>query len=127
MKTIKKFEPLSVMRIAGICYAALGLVEGAFISVIFLVAPFAPTPGRGAAFPHWMGLLFGGLSIVFFPIFLGLFGALMAGLGAVIYNVSARYFGAFKSRSSKTVLGDTYRPSQKPQCTITFAVALITT
>jgi hypothetical protein len=43
--------------------------------------------------PHWLGLLFGGLSIVIFPIALGLMGALMAGLGAVIYNVSARYVG----------------------------------
>jgi hypothetical protein len=43
--------------------------------------------------PHWLGLLFGGLSIVFFPIVPALAGALMAGLGAVVYNVSARFVG----------------------------------
>jgi len=96
MRTIRKFEPLSVMRIAGICYAAMGLLEGAFFSLVFLAVPLAPARARGPAFSHWMGLLFGSLSIVFFPIFLGLFGALMAGLGAVMHNVSARHFGGIQ-------------------------------
>jgi hypothetical protein len=91
MRKIKKFEPLSVMRISAICYGALGLVEGAFVSVIFLVFPMGVAGGQ--QLPRWMGLLFGGLSIVFLPIVFGLMGAIMGGLGAVIYNVSARYVG----------------------------------
>ena len=35
MRKIKKFEPLSVMRIAAICYGAIGLLEGALFSVVF--------------------------------------------------------------------------------------------
>jgi hypothetical protein len=96
MKTIKKFEPLSVMKIAGVCYAGMGFLEGALFSVIFLIVPFAPIPAGGTPFPHWLGVLFGGLAIVFFPIFFGIIGALMAGLGAVIYNVSARYLGGIQ-------------------------------
>jgi hypothetical protein len=91
MRKIKKFEPLSVMRISAICYGALGLVEGAIFSVVFSLAPMAAAGGK--QMPRWMGLLFGGLSIVLFPILLGLMGAIMGGLGAVIYNVSARYVG----------------------------------
>jgi hypothetical protein len=91
MRKIKRFEPLSVMRIAAIGYGAMGFVEGAFFSVIFMFAPMAP-PGR-QPMPHWFGPFFGGLSIIFFPIVLALVGALMAGLGAVVYNVSARFVG----------------------------------
>jgi hypothetical protein len=91
MRKITKFEPLSVMRIAAIGYAALGLLEGALFSLIFLIAPFAASGDQGM--PRWTGLLFGGLSIVIFPIVLGILGALMGGLGAVVYNVSARYVG----------------------------------
>jgi hypothetical protein len=91
VRQIKKFEPLSVMRISAICYGALGLIEGAIFSVIFLVAPMAAAGEQ--QMPRWMGLLFGGLSIVIFPLMLGLVGAIAGGLGAVVYNVAARYVG----------------------------------
>ncbi|MDE3171018.1 MAG: hypothetical protein KGL75_12820 [Acidobacteriota bacterium] len=90
MRKIKKFEPLSVMRISAIAYGAMGVLEGAFISVIFLLAPMAnPQPQM----PRIFGLLFGSLSIIFFPILFAIIGAITGGLGAVIYNVSARYVG----------------------------------
>jgi hypothetical protein len=91
MRKIKKFEPLSVMRIAAICYGALGLVEGAAFSIIFSLAPMAAAGQQ--QMPRWLGLLFGGLSIVVFPILLGVMGAIIGGLGAVVYNVAARYVG----------------------------------
>jgi hypothetical protein len=91
MKRIRKFEPLSVMRISAICYGALGLVEGAIFSVVFLLAPVAATGQQQMS--RWIGLLFGGLSIVVFPLAAALMGAIMGGLGAVVYNVSARYVG----------------------------------
>jgi len=91
MRKIKKFEPLSVMRIAAICYGVLGLLEGAIFSIVFSLAPMASAGEH--PMPRWMGLLFGGLSIVFFPILFALMGAIMGGLGAVVYNVSARFVG----------------------------------
>lgn len=94
MRQIKKFEPLSVMKIAAVTYGAMGLLEGAVFSVIFAVAPMA-APGN-ANMPRWMGLMFGGLAIVFFPILFALMGAIGGGLGAVIYNVSARYVGGIQ-------------------------------
>jgi hypothetical protein len=36
---------------------------------------------------------FGGLSIVFMPIVFAIMGAIFGGLGAVVYNVSAKYVG----------------------------------
>ena len=94
MKKIKRFEPLSVMKIAAICYALLGLLEGAMFSVIFSIVPFAgqDTP----QFPRFFGLFFSGFAIVIFPIMFAVIGAVFGGLGAVVYNVSARYVGGIQ-------------------------------
>lgn len=94
MKTIKRFEPLSVMKIAAICYAILGLVEGAFVALIFSAAPFAANDSPG--FPKFLGPLFGVGSLIFFPIIFAIIGAIGGGLGAVIYNVSARFVGGIQ-------------------------------
>lgn len=91
MRKIKKFDPLSVMRISAIGYGVLGFLEGAIFSVVFSLAPMAVAGQQQV--PRWMGLLFGGLSIFVFPILFGLMGAIMGGLGAVLYNVSARFVG----------------------------------
>src|ERR1700722_12827583 len=94
MRTIKKFEVLSVMRVSAICYGFMGLIEGAFLSVIFLVMPTAATSQQ--QLPPWLGVAFGGLSVVFFPVLFGLMGAVIGALSAVIYNVSARYVGGIE-------------------------------
>jgi hypothetical protein len=94
MRKIKRFDPLSVMKIGAICYGALGLVEGAFISVIFASVPFPDTGSH--PLPWFFRPLFSGFAIVFFPLFLAVVGALGGGLGAVIYNVSARYVGGIQ-------------------------------
>jgi hypothetical protein len=90
MKTITRFEPISVMRIMGICYAALGLVEGLFFGV-FITLQMILTPSlKGGRF---IGPIVGLAAIVGFPLLLGATGALMAGLGALIYNVASKYVG----------------------------------
>jgi hypothetical protein len=94
MRTIKKFAVLSVMRISAICYGLMGLVEGAILSAVFLVMPMA-SPAQ-QQMPPWMGAMFGGLSVIFFPILFGVFGAIFGALGAVIYNVSARFVGGIE-------------------------------
>jgi hypothetical protein len=65
-RKIKKFEPISVMRIAGICYAGLGLLEGVLFALLFSIVPFT-TPQN---IPRFLGL-FGGFAVIFFPILLG--------------------------------------------------------
>jgi hypothetical protein len=94
MRKIKKFEPLSVMRIAAIVYAAIGFLEGAMFSFIFSMVPF--TSPNGQHIPRAFGVLFGGFSIIFFPIIFAVIGAIGGGLGAVMYNVSARYVGGIE-------------------------------
>ena len=94
MRTIKKFDVLSVMRISAICYGLMGLLEGAILSAVFLVMPMA-SPAQ-QQMPPWMGALFGGLSVIFFPILFGLMGAVIGVLSAVIYNGSAKYVGGIQ-------------------------------
>jgi hypothetical protein len=93
METIKKFEPLSVMKIAAVTYGALGVLEGALFSVVFTMGFFADQSRQMSRF---FSLLFGGLSIIFSPIFFAIIGAVFGGLGAVIYNVSARFVGGIQ-------------------------------
>lgn len=94
MKMVKRFDPLSVMRIAAICYGAIGLLEGAVFSIVFSIVPFG---GNNAAhLPRFVGLIFGGLSIVFFPIMAAVMGAIIGGLGAAVYNVAARFVGGIQ-------------------------------
>lgn len=95
MKKIKKFDPLSVMRIAAICYAALGLFEGLFVAAIFsFVGVAARDSSQGL--PPFLAPFFGVASIVIFPILFGVIGAIGGGLGAVIYNVAARVVGGIQ-------------------------------
>lgn len=94
MRTVKRFEPLSVMKIAAVCYAGLGLLEGAVISVIFSILPMVGP--RQESMPRFFGPLFGAFSILFFPILFAVIGALTAGLGAVIYNLAARFVGGIE-------------------------------
>lgn len=93
MKQIKKFNPLSVMKIAAICYAALGLLEGILVAVIFSVG----LAGReSTGMPRFLAPLFGVFSIFVFPILFAVVGAIGGGLGAVIYNVAARFVGGIE-------------------------------
>jgi hypothetical protein len=95
MREVKRFEALSVMKIAAIGYAVLGLLEGVIFSIVFSIAPFAATLGA-PKLPRFFGLMFGGLSIIFLPIFFAVAGAIGGGLSAAIYNVAARYIGGIQ-------------------------------
>jgi hypothetical protein len=94
MRIIRKIDPLSVMKIAAICYGAIGLIEGAVFSVVFSLVPLTGHDGR--QIPRFFGVLFGGFSIIFFPILFAVMGAVGGGLMAAVYNVVARYVGGIQ-------------------------------
>jgi hypothetical protein len=94
MRKIKKFEPLSVMKISAICYAFFGLIEGAFITLFYYtLLPAMPNKDK---LPPGFGFFFSGFAIVFLPILFAVVGALGGGLFAAIYNVSARFVGGIE-------------------------------
>lgn len=90
MRKIKRFEPLSVMRISAIFSVVLGLVEVAILVSPALLRIHAGTSEEIAqeSAPFTIGL-----SILFIPVLSGTIGALLGYLGAVVYNVSARFVG----------------------------------
>jgi hypothetical protein len=94
MRRIKRFEPLSVMKIAAICYSIIGFVEGALFTVVFSIVPL--TGHSGVRLPRFLGVLFGGFSIIFFPIIFAVMGAIGGGLMAAVYNVASRYVGGIE-------------------------------
>jgi prepilin signal peptidase PulO-like enzyme (type II secretory pathway) len=94
MRRIKRFDPWSVMKVSAICYGAMGLLEGAIFSLVFSLVPL--TGQNGEHLPRFLGVLFGALSIVFLPIILAVMGAIMGGLGAAVYNVSAKFVGGIQ-------------------------------
>ncbi|MGB0036930.1 MAG: hypothetical protein WBP79_15780 [Candidatus Acidiferrales bacterium] len=91
MRKIKRFEPLSVMKMGAICYGALGVLEGAIFSVVFSVVPFPENAAH--PLPAFFRVLFSGLSIVLFPVLFAFIGAVLGGIGAAVYNVAARFVG----------------------------------
>lgn len=93
MKKIKKFNPMSVMKMAAICYAALGLLEGILFAVIFSAIGATGMPPET---PRFIAPLFGVASIFIFPCLFAVIGAIGGGLGAVIYNVAARFVGGIE-------------------------------
>jgi len=82
------------MRVLAVCYAALGLLEGAIFAAVFSFMPFAG-PHTGSM-PRFVGPLFGVGALIGFPVLFALMGAIFGGLGAVIYNLTARFVGGIE-------------------------------
>jgi hypothetical protein len=86
---IKRFEPLSVGKIAGILYAAIGLVMGVIVSLAATIGGLAGRSDFGA----FTGGLVGIGAIIILPIFYGVLGFVVAIIAAWLYNVAAGYVG----------------------------------
>ena len=88
---IRRFDVISVGKIAGIIAAAFGLIAGI---VFFLFgAMFSAFPSQ-----HGAGLgLFGGfMGMITLPIMYGVFGFLGGLIQAFIYNVAAGFVGGVR-------------------------------
>lgn len=95
---VKRIDPISCAKVAGIIYAILGFLVGAMFSMFGLLGlAFAPTTGQTQAmFGPIFGIVVGVGAIVFFPLFYGAIGAVFAMIGAWIYNVVASKIGGIK-------------------------------
>ena len=86
---LKNIDPISVAKIMGVMYAAMGLIFGGLFAVISLAGlPFAH--GRGSAFP---GAIFGVAAIIFLPLMYGGIGFVVGGVTAWLYNLFADLIG----------------------------------
>ena len=95
---LRSIAVVSCAKVLAILYGILGFLIGALFSLVFLVgsavAPagaFPGAPNRGL-----IGLVFGIGSIVFFPIFYAVIGAVSGLIMSSLYNVVARHVGGIE-------------------------------
>lgn len=86
---IRRIGPLSCAKLAGVLYAAMGLIIGAFFSLAAIVGGFAAADSGDAAF----AAIFGIGAVVFLPLFYGALGFVTTLIAAWLYNVAAGVVG----------------------------------
>ncbi len=96
---IQRIEPVSCAKIAGIIYAAIGLLIGALVSLFALVGLAFSSAQQGWAenpMSPLIGMVMGVGAIIAFPIFYGALGFFFALLGAWVYNLVASRVGGIE-------------------------------
>lgn len=88
--TLKKLDPMSCGLLAGVLYAVLGLIVGAFFSVIAVIGAASAPNGAG------VGILSGVAAIVIVPVMYGVGGFIAGVIGAFLYNVCANLVGGIR-------------------------------
>ena len=89
MSVLNRVSPASAFKVVFVCHAIVGLVLGAFCTLVaFGVLPFA-----GRAHSMLFGGAIGMFAIVLCPILYGLIGGICALIGAVIYNLASGWVG----------------------------------
>jgi len=85
---------LSLAKICGVIYAAIGLLIGLFFGALFSVVPMAN--GGLHDMPSWLAPMFGVGAIVAAPIFYGVIGFIGGAFSAVVYNLFAGVVGGLE-------------------------------
>jgi hypothetical protein len=86
---IRRVGPLSCAKLAGLLYAAMGFVIGAFFSLAAAIGGFASESGGDAMF----AAIFGIGAVVILPLFYGGLGFVTTLIAAWLYNVTAGVVG----------------------------------
>lgn len=94
--TLTRIGVWSAAKIAGILYAAMGLIVGAVFALISVLGAGLSAVEGGEGFPAWFGFAFGVGAVVIGPIFYGVMGLVMGAIGAALYNVFAGLLGGLQ-------------------------------
>jgi hypothetical protein len=92
---VKRVGVMSAGKVMGVLYAGLGLIGGAFFSLVSLLGasipsdPGRPNPGAGL-------LVFGAAAIIVFPIIYGILGFIGGIISGAIYNLAASVVGGIE-------------------------------
>jgi len=98
-KQLRTIGPLSCAKVAAILYALIGLIFGAFVSLLSLLGAFGSGFGDQAAGQPGgalIGLIFGVGAIVVLPVVYGCMGAISGIIMAGAYNLIARAVGGIE-------------------------------
>jgi hypothetical protein len=96
---IKRIEPLSCAKIAGVIYGAIGLLIGALFSSFALLGIAFSSGAHGSAghaISPLLGAALGIGAIIACPILYGMMGFVFAFLGAWLYNLVASNVGGIE-------------------------------
>jgi len=96
MKVIRRFDVLSVMKLAGVIYGLIGLILGIFFAIGAVFGLFASQDQANSPFAGLSGALIAVVLVVICPVVYGVAGALGAGLMSAIYNITSKRFGGIR-------------------------------
>ena len=86
---VRRVNPLSLAKVAGVLYAILGLIFGALMSLFsFVASSMMPQQDAGP-----FAMLFGVGAIIALPIVYGVVGFIMSLIMAALYNLVAGMVG----------------------------------
>ncbi len=92
--TITRVNPVSAAKVAGLLYVVIGLIAGAFIS---LVAMGGAAMGAAAGEDNALvGAIFGAGAIILLPICYGIFGFIGTLIMTWLFNVAAGMVGGIE-------------------------------
>ncbi len=98
MATLNRIGPGSALKLGAITYAFVGLVIGIIMACVSQVAGSLTGMGGSGmgmsarAFGFGMGVG----AIIIAPVVYGIIGGIGAGIGAVVYNLAARWIGGLE-------------------------------
>lgn len=94
MQTIRSVGVFSVAKILGVVYASMGLIFVPFFLLMGLIGAFAgPRDNPSAAMIGSAGLAVVALLL---PVFYGIFGFIVGAIGALLYNLFAKWIGGIE-------------------------------
>jgi hypothetical protein len=88
---VRSVAPFSVAKIAGVLYALIGLLIGAFVALAALAGAFVGADDAGI-----IGSIMGVGAIVVLPLFYGCLGFVTTLIGAWLYNLVAGMIGGIR-------------------------------
>jgi hypothetical protein len=89
-RTLKRIAPLSVGKVLGLLYAAMGLLFIPFFLIAAMATANLPPAQRGIFAFIGVGMAFAA------PIFYGLMGFIFGVLSAALYNLFAKWVGGIE-------------------------------
>jgi len=91
MAVLKRIGPASAFKVGLVSYALLGLIAGAFCSLISL-GVFGLAHHEQMPFARTIGLF----AVIVCPVVYGIFGGIVTVIGAVIYNIVSSWVGGIE-------------------------------
>ena len=93
---IRRVNPISAAKISGMVGVMLGVLIGACLSLVFMVAGSAAAATSDSRGGPFFGMLFGAGAIVILPIIYGVFMFVMGLIYAAIFNLASKWVGGLE-------------------------------